>query len=342
MIYTNTLLDVRRLSKYQTEYPEIKDPSVVFANGQWQMYASIGRSTDQQWIVGRFVAEQPEGPWQEVDATEFDGISGPQLCAPAVLFDTQNGTPQWNMYIQTACFEENGVIVEARSDDGHTFSNVQASVVTREHIQPNNRHEVVGVYDAGISTVQIDGEEVVAMIFSGYRRVGSGDIYLTWKKKNDPESTWALPQLILEQESVPFHNHPTYESYEWGLEGGKIEQLDNELFMLVGVCFLPMPKGAEGTRQRVFFAASIKLDGPYIPLGTPFPPQRYEQPGGEHGHPDTFIYKDKLIIIYQERRGESQPWHLRYATLDLKQLKTYAEQTIAWSPLHQIHQIVTA
>ncbi len=333
MLITNQLLPVKRLDAHKEIYPEIKDPSMTFANGKWYMYASVGRSSDQQWIVGRFVADQPEGLWTEIDPVEFIGIQGPQLCAPAVLSEqTEDGT-KWNMYIQTACFEENGVIAEASSDDGKTFSSIHASLITNNSVVPENPHKVVGVYDAGISEVTLNGEDYYAMIFSGYRQVGSGDIYVTWKKKNDPKAEWTPAKLILDQDDVPFHNKPTYTDFEWGLEGGKILQVAADQFLLIGVCFLPLPNTHRGARQRVFIAASHALDGPYIPLGTPFPPQKTESGAGEHGHPDTIIHDGNLFIVFQERMGDNKPWHLRYAVLDLTQYKQYAYNALSWAPM---------
>lgn len=337
MIKTNQLLQVKRLEKHKSLYPEIKDPSVATANDKWYMYASVGRSSDQQWIVGRFVADSPTGEWEEIEQVNFVGIQGPQLCAPAVLFDEKDEVGQWKMYIQTACFEENGVIAEASSYDGRVFSSMHASLITSQNVGSDNKHKVVGVYDAGISDVHFNGEDYLAMIFSGYRKVGSGDIYLTWKKKHDLQSSWAPPQLILDQEDVPFHNKPSYEFFEWGLEGGKILQVKETLFVLVGVCFLPLPKGAEGKRQRVFFAASNSLSGPYVPLGTPFPPQQYESGMGEHGHPDAFVSGDELVVIFQERKQDGAPWHLRYATMDLEKFIQHVEQVLSWSPQREIH-----
>lgn len=340
MVKTNQLLEINRLEKHKNIYPEIKDPSVALVNGKWYMYASVGRSRDQQWIVGRFEADNATGTWNEIEQVDFKGIQGPQLCAPAVLYDSRNEEGgKWKMYIQTACFEENGVIAEASSYDGRIFSSMHASLITSQHSGLNTKHKVVGVYDAGISEVTVDGEELLAMIFSGYRKVGSGDIYLTWKRKNDNVADWAPAKLILDQEDVPFHNNPNYEHFEWGLEGGKILQVHNSLFLLVGVCFLPMPKGYEGKRQRVFFAAANALTGPYIPMGTPFPPQTYEHGMGEHGHPDAFINNEEMVVIFQERKKDGDPWHLRYATFDLKEFIKYAEQAIVWSPQRDIISI---
>jgi hypothetical protein len=339
MILSNNLLQVKRITKHTFDYPEIKDPSVAFANGKWYMYASIGRSDIQQWIVGRFVADDPNGVWEEIEPVSFVGIAGPQLCAPAVMFEGPDNTESWKMYIQTACFEENGVIAEATSKDGKVFSSMHASLITKQHIS-ENKHTVVGVYDAGISTVTLDGVDYEVMIFSGYRQVGSGDIYLTWKKRDDLYSNWVKPRLILDQEDVPFHNKPGSEFFEWGLEGGKILQVRENMFILVGVCFLPLPRGYEGKRQRVFMAASSSLDGPYIPLGTPFPPQQYNKGMGEHGHPDSFVFEDKLIVIFQEREMDGKPWHLRIATFDLKKFMEYTDLSLSWSPQKEIHAYV--
>lgn len=342
MVKTNSLLPVSRLPEHLREYSEIKDPSVVaLPNEQYMMFASIGDSRTQRWIVGRFIASHPAGPWQEISPVKFIGISGPQLCAPAVMYEQQNGQAKFTMYIQTACFEENGVIAVATSDDGETFSGVSASVITREKIDEEDKKKtnVVGVYDAGICEVTINGENRVVMLFSGYRRVGCGDIYMSWKKKDAPESEWTIGKRILAQEDVPFHNKPDYEAFEWGLEGAKIIQVSEKCFLMIGVCFLPLPNEYAGSRQRVFFAASTSIHGPFVPIGTPFQPQKYETNAGEHGHPDTLIIGNDLWIIYQERKGASAPWHLRYAVMDLTKFAHHAEESLQMFPLGIVNGI---
>src|SRR5574338_1701317 len=118
MIKTNHLLPVTRLPQHLPQYEEIKDPSIVaLPNGQYMMYASIGNSEVQKWIVGRFLSSHPSGPWKEVSPVTFVGIEGPHLCAPAVMYEEKDGVPVFTMYIQTACFEENGVIAVATSHD---------------------------------------------------------------------------------------------------------------------------------------------------------------------------------------------------------------------------------
>lgn len=183
MIKDSNVLSVHRLPEHEEIYPEIKDPSIVrLSNGRYMMFASVGRSSDQQWIVGRFTAPHPMGPWQEISPAEIIGVSGPQMCAPAVIYDDQeSGKEKWTMYIQTACFIENGVIAEAHSEDGKTFTSVSASLIAKEHIQAKSQ-DIVGVYDPGVSQVTVEGEEMEALVFSGYRTIGSGDLYLSFKK----------------------------------------------------------------------------------------------------------------------------------------------------------------
>lgn len=337
MVKLNDLLPVSRLPEHLRDFLEIKDPSIVSLTPEkYIMYASIGDSRTQNWIVGRFISSHPAGPWQEISPVKFIGISGPQLCAPAVIYEEKDSIKRFTMYIQTACFEENGVIAEASSEDGETFSGVSASVVSRETIDEEDKKStnVIGVYDAGISEVTIDGEERLVMLFSGYRRVGCGDIYMSWKGKNAPGSDWTIGKRILAQEEVPFHNKPDYEAFEWGLEGAKIIQVSPKCFLMICVCFLPLPNQYLGSRQRVFFAASTSIHGPFIPIGTPFQPQKYETNAGEHGHPDTIIIGNDLWIIYQERKGSNQPWHLRYTVIDLTKFSQHAEETIQMSPLN--------
>ncbi len=329
MLKTNNLLTIERLEEHKEHFSEIKDPSVVcLPDETYMMYASVGSSVNQKWIVGRFISNHPAGPWKEVEPVEFIGLSGPQLCAPAVTYEeTENGTGKWVMYIQTACFEDNGVIAEAVSYDGQIFAGVSASLISRDDVE-KDKHPVVGVYDVGISEANVHGEERLVMLFSGYRKVGCGDIYMSYKNKNDMTSEWSKAKCVLAQEDVPFHNKPGDDNFEWGLEGAKIIQIAPECFLMIGVCFLPLPD-ALGKRQRVFFSASSSIHGPFIPLGVPFEPQENEFEAGEHGHPDTIVIGNDLWVIYQERKADGQPWHLRYAIIDLTQFATFASNSLS-------------
>ena len=329
----NTALQVHRLPQHQEKYFEIKDPSVVtLVDGTLMMYASIGNSAHQEWIVGRFMAVHPAGPWHEVEPVSFANLSGPQVCAPAVMYEISNGQPLWKMYIQTACFEADGVIVLATSRDGQHFEGQPQPLASRHTLSAEYQPLVTGVYDAGVSEIRGGNEEMMCMLFSGYRRVGCGDIYASYRPKSAAEHEWSPARRLLAQEEVPFHNHPNSQHFEWGLEGAKLVQLSEKCFLLVGVCFLPKPDGFLGTRQRVFFAVSSSMDGPFRPVGTPLNPFENEEDGrrGENGHPDTlFLNEHDLWIIYQERHGDGAPWHLRAAHYDAVQLGESLAQEIS-------------
>lgn len=309
-------MEITRYENHAELYPEIKDPSVVEARGKWYMYASIGTSATQKWLIGRFEADSPEGPWTELAPARVNGLSGPQMCAPAVTYEEQDGKPLWRMYVQTACFEENGVIACMTSNDGRVYNGVSATLIGKDNLTPQ-KHEVVGLYDAGVSDVEWEGDTLTALVFSGYRSVGNGDLYMTYRKKDGQDTGWSTPRLIMAQEDVPFHNRPGSSDYEWGLEGAKIVQLSSSCYMLIGVCFAPLPREYAGHRQRIFLAASRSPFGPFAPLGVPFLPISPSARDGEQGHPDTVIVGQTLWIVYQERKDSLSPWYLCFARMNL-------------------------
>jgi len=319
----NTELKVKRLSEHEREYHEMKDPNAVLQpDNSIMLYCSIGNSRTQRWKIGRFHAQYLSGPYKELESAEINGLSGPEVCAPAVIIEENNDKPLWSMYVQSSCFAEDCVIALATSHDGQHFKAKAKPVITKSHLE-QGVHPIVGVYDAGISTIEINNTTLLCLLFSGYRRVGCGNIFMTYREKNSRNTDWKIAQRILAQEDVPFHNNPSYEHFEWGPEGAKITQLSEDCFLLIGVCFLPRPKEFQGKRQRVFFAISSSFSGPYLPLGSPFAPQMIGNESGEHGHPDTMILPEGLGIVYQERYGEGQPWHLRFALYDIAQLRYY-------------------
>lgn len=327
----NLLLEVTRLPQHREFHYEIKDPSVVeVADDKYMMFASVGNSVTQTWLVGRFEARHPEGPWMELEPAKFINLEGPQLCAPAVTLIEEGGIQRWFMYIQTACFAADGVIALATSEDGETFYGQPQALISRESID-NAPTNVIGVYDVGYSELTHGGQELECIVYSGYRRVGCGDIYMSTRTKGANE--WGRGQCILSQENVPFHNNPDYEYFEWGLEGAKIVQVADDCYIMIGVCFLPKPDGFLGTRQRVFFAVTSSLDKPFMPINTPFEPTGFEGKFGENGHPDTLIIDDTLYIIYQERHGHGQPWHLRSARYSLNELAGYFSNILHAQPI---------
>lgn len=310
-----SLLNVDRIDPLAARFPEMKDPDIVgLPDGNFMMFASLGRSDNQEWVVGRFTAERLDGPWQEHEPVRFHGLSGPQLCAPSTLCHSRGGRTYWDMHIQTACFEADGKIVAAESDDGLNFYPARRPAVTKDSL--SKTADVVGVYDAGVTEIVKHGKLTQCMVFSGYRSVGSGDLYASFRDPAQTENPWQPARRILRQEAVPFHNHPKYEHREWGLEGAKLVQLAADRYLLVGVCFLPKPAGFSGTRQRVFFAGGKTPEPPYKLLGTVMEPDTT----GETGHPDVLIRSGRLHMIYQERLGEGRPWHLRHTSFEVTRL----------------------
>lgn len=324
--FQSELIPSSLLPELRASTDEIKDPSIIrTANGDYHLYASVGSSVTQQWQVGHFVSPTPYGPWKELPTVTFDGIWGRELCAPAVTY-CQNRKDPWVMYIQTSCFSENGIIVKATSSDGQHFKGTMEAIADSQAIQ-EKKLPVVGVYDAGVSDIVVNQETYECLLFSGYRRIGCGDLYISVRKAQNHEGQWPHAQLLMSQEELPFHNNPIYDHYEWGLEGAKIINLAPSLFLLVGVCFKPLPPEHQGTRQRVFFALSRSLSGPYHPWCLPLE-GRPEVMNGEHGHPDIFVEDNTVWLYYQHRLGEGKPWYVRAVPLDLATLCQEAEHIL--------------
>jgi len=305
-------------------YTEMKDPSIIREkDGSYKMYCSLGTSTTQQWVVGRFAADHPGGPWQELPHAEIEDVAGAEVCAPAVMTRVENGKVFYDMYVQTTCFSPDGVIAQAVSEDGRVFKGLDQPAVTKEDLSPKDLENVISLYDVGMSEFDIAGKPHECMVFSGYRRIGCGDVYMSLREKTKDAAAgqpWPQPVLILKQEDVPFHNKPDADNFEWGLEGVKIDKLAEGAYLMTGVCFLDRPNEERGTRQRVFFAAAAAPQGPYLPMRTPVEPTVYPEGTGENGHPDTVDLGDKIGLLYQERAGEGKPWHLRYVAFDKQQL----------------------
>ena len=192
--------------------------------------------------------------------------------------------------------------------------------MTKERI-PAGEYNNIGIYDVAVSDISLNGTAFECMAFSGYRRVGCGDVYLSLREKASVPQEWGTPYLVLRQEDVPFHNRPDSPHFEWGLEGAKILQLADDAFLMIGVCFLERDKSYSGTRQRVFFAAASSPGGPYSPMYMPIDPTQYGDGQGENGHPDIIDLGNYVGILYQERAGDFKPWHLRYVEMTKDDLK---------------------
>ncbi len=126
---STTPILLNRLPGEATSHPEQKDPSFIervredYLNDpvtpyRYIGYTSSGESVNQHWKVARYGTNDLRGPWQELESPTLIGLSGPQLCAPALRYEFEDGQPRYSLYIQTACFEPGGVIMEADSRTG--------------------------------------------------------------------------------------------------------------------------------------------------------------------------------------------------------------------------------
>ena len=315
-------------------YFEIKDPSIVReSDHSYYMFASNGVARDKPWVVGRFHATSPEGPWQELEPCNIQGVEGPEVVAPSVVLTEKDGKPLWKMYIQTSCFGADGVIALATSEDGINFTGTEKPPMAKADL-PVGATPVVGLYDVAVSDITKGGKAYDCMVFSAYREIGNGDVFVSLRDKTANDEAWAQPRMGLRQEDVPFHNRPGSSQYEWGLEGAKVIQLAEDAYLMVGVCFLDKDKSQRGTRQRVFFAAGADPQGPFLAMSTPVEPTAYPEGTGENGHPDTIDLGDKIGLMYQERAGEGRdkPWHLRYAEIPKAELLQQVRARLAPEP----------
>ena len=328
-------LKLNRLPGEKATCPKQKDPSIVEKHPddaltpyRFIKYTSSGPSDMQAWKVARFGANDLEGHWQELKSPTLEGLSGPQLCAPALAYEFENGRPHYTMYIETACFEPGEVIMEAHSADGEHFVGKERPLITKDAVA-DPKHPLIGVYDPSYSQVEANGKMHDCLTFTGITKMEprwphrtEGDIYMSLRERGMLDAEWSKPRMVLDMTKIPFHNQPgrTDHDYEWCPEGTQIIGLDQEHFLMIGVCFLQKPSGCDGERQRVFFAASNTVDSPFIPMALPFEPQAAK---GETGHPDAVVDRQNqmLHVILQKREGNHEPWALRQGKIGIDWLR---------------------
>ncbi|MDB5490691.1 MAG: hypothetical protein JWO78_540 [Micavibrio sp.] len=312
-----------RSASPQIKKYEIKDPTIVpMPDGTFTMYASVfGPDIKRGENIGRFRADHPKGPWTQIENPRLHGFEdNGEACAPQVLLRIKNGQPEWTMFVQTSFSQADGVIIEAVSANGIDFYPLAIPSMTKNAVQVQ---PVVGVYDVSVADIHYQGQDQECMVFSGYRKVGCGDLYASLRVKGGLKGNWSAPVMTQEQEALPFHNKPGGINFEWGVEGGKIHQLGENSFLQIGVCFLEKDVKFAGTRQRVFFSLGKTPFGPFESHSLPLEPIAYDAGKGENGHPDIIDIGGKLALVYQERAGAQHPWHLRYAEIsrdDLNEL----------------------
>lgn len=310
---------------------ELKDPSIIrLENGHYRLYASVGTSITQTWMIGMFEAESLTAPWHFVGRANID-LEGERVCAPALVYDRQFDH-RFVLDVQSECFMLPGrdcAIYRAYSSDGHTFTKDNNPLVSTAHMQQVG-YDVIGVYDAGTSIVKDDDLTREVVLFSAYRRDHEspdprlfGDIYMIHRSLNQVNSAWSSPQLVISQDHVPFHNRPFTQGAEWGVEGAKVIQLSEENYLWVFVSFLD----GYHMRQRVTWATSRSLHDKPIIMGVTYPAKENQ----ENGHSDIFVQENQVIEIRQQREGKDGKWYLVGSSYDKNQVNQYCLAAQAFS-----------
>jgi hypothetical protein len=334
--FTTTLrLDIQRQGPLyeKTQYNDVKDPCPVFDGKMWHIFGSGGDVSVEKWHVLHATAPAKEGPWTEQPTLVLEGVTGEAVAAPGVIFD--DGL--FHMFIQTDCFHLSGKIEYLTSEDGFSFKYVntslyslqvtqqeEANMLTTEQVSQLEKSPLAGVYDS--HPALIHGQRY--LVYSGMSEVGRPDIYLAKSTTNTWEGPWERvrsserKEAILSHEEVIHHNQKFQNNYEWGLEGAQLVELPNGWVLLNAVCFLP--GGEFRTRQRVFFAISKEVTGPYQTIGPILKPTKEGWESGENGHAAGLVQDGKFELFYQGR-ALTGPWRYGIATFDIDQLEDYVE-----------------
>lgn len=324
---------------------EIKDPCIVpMPDGTFEIYTTNGCSTDEKWEIGHYKAESLTGPWIEIPHAKVEGLEGWDICAPAVyLRPAANGGIEYHMAIQNLCFHEDGIIAHAVSSDGQHFT-VRDDWQIDRHMLRDAGYDVIAVYDPGHSDFEWKGRNYECLTFTGIRRVGCGDLYMTMRESDVPGAPWMPVRRVLRQEDVPFHNHPDKENFEWGLEAANILKIRPNTFMMIGAAFLEGDDTTLGKRQRFFAAFSPSPWGPFEGAQPLFTPTRHAIGQGENGHGDAILLGDSVRFVFQERAGMSKGvsdinplkyWHPRWGDIAVNDLLKMAQQGVEQKNLEQ-------
>jgi hypothetical protein len=282
------------------KYKDLKDPCPVFDGSKWHIYGSGGNVRTEVWQILHATSPSIEGPWTPEPSVQLNGVTGEHVAAPGVIFDDSDKT--FHMFVQTDFLAIGGGIEYLTSTDGSTFNRMGLV------LSPILDTEEAGLYDPHPAVIK--GKKYLS--YSGTPRVtkfenkfiSQPDIFLAESITESWEGPWVRRGKILDHKEIEaHHNHREHPEYEWGIEGPQLIDLDNDLVLLNATCFLS--HGRFGTRQRVFFAISYSITGPYKTLGPIIDPQfgpAWET--GENGHAAGFLHEERLQLFYQARSGD--------------------------------------
>jgi hypothetical protein len=302
-----------------TSDKDMKDPCPVFVQDKWHIFGSFGSVSDEKWRILHAVAKSPEMNWQE-ETVELQGVAGHHVAAPGVIFDETDGS--LNMFVQTEFMGLGGTIEYLKSQDlGQTFNRENSALLSL----PST--DEAGIYDPHPAIIK--GEKYLVysgaafMGLRGDKFIAEPNIFLARSKSNTWLGPWDRLGKILDHREIEWHhNQLGHPEYEWGIEGPQLVELPSGRILLNATSFLP--GGEFSTRQRVFFAISDHIMGPYKSLGPVLDPMLDEWGKGENGHAAAII-KDGLLYLYYQarssRRTEYHNWRYGLAIFTIKELE---------------------
>lgn len=263
---------------------EVKDPCLVYDGSRWHIFGSGGDTTSEQWGIHHATSRSLTGPWRQHAIISLP-IEGSGVAAPGVI----HSDGQFHLFIQTEFMRENGRIEYFVSDNGFDWTHINTPLLSIP------RTEEAGIYDPHPAIIA--GVKVLVYSamppFSGKPRP---EVFVAVSGSGEWAGPWTrLGKILSHADVAEHHNQPGHPDYEWGIEGPQLIQLPNGQVMLNAVCFLP--EGDRGTRQRVFFAVSSSVRGPFRSLG----PWLHPAEQGENGHASAALVDDELVLCYQAR-----------------------------------------
>jgi len=305
----------------ESRFKDVKDPCIVYDGNMWHIYGSGGDVRNEKWSILHATSDNIEGPWQEISSVIMNGVQGDHVAAPSVWYEPIEKT--FHMVVQTEFTSVGGHAEYLVSSDGLTFNYVKTIV----HSVPDSGE--AGIYDPHQTVINNTKYLVYAgtPAIEGFNNtyVIQPDIYLA-ESKGSWSGSWERHGKILDHDHIDWHhNARDHKEYEWGIEGPQLIELPDGLILLNATCFLS--EGVFGTRQRVFFALSDTIVGPYNSIGTVLDPHTDPESwySGENGHATGIIHRNSLYLFFQGRSRLLSPttennWRYGIAVYDLNDI----------------------
>lgn len=303
------------------EFENTKDPCPVFDGVKYHIFGSGGSTRTERWEIYHATAERITGPWKEEVSINMEGVEGERVAAPGVIFDKENHL--FHMFIQTDFITAESSIEYLVSDNGKDFLRINTALT---HLFDRE----VGLYDPhpfeeGNEKYLVYSATPISS-FIGISFSPKPDIYIAKSKTNEWTGPWEVAGKILDHVDIAtHHNQRDHVHYEWGIEGPQLIGISPSGYLLNATCFLP--EGRFGTRQRVFFAVSRNILGPYKTLGPVINEELEDWESGENGHAAAIIEDNILYLFYQARSRMNEEdvsansWRYGIAQFDTNSIK---------------------